>query len=149
MWFHTALAKPRTASSRTWWLPRAPARSRRDRPAARTASPSTINCCASKKSSARAQSSPAATLSGKKLSNERLPTPNAGPQKAFGFDDFGWMGLLPIHRRKRDRRRAKTDLRYSAAGVSKHRDPHLRPLRWIAGRADGQQRGWASQYRRG
>ncbi len=57
-WFRTARARPKIRSSRTWWWPPTPARSRPARPAAPTASPNTTSCCASKSAWAPRRNSP-------------------------------------------------------------------------------------------
>jgi hypothetical protein len=78
-WFRTGRVKPRTHLSLTWLSPQG---IKTDRPAARTASPNTINCCASKRISGRPRDMRAVRPFGN----------DVGP--ATGPDDSGWLGLL-------------------------------------------------------
>src|SRR5262245_42338350 len=71
--FRTARAKRKTLSSPTWPLRRALDRSRRAPLRARIASPSTTNCCGSKKSSA-----PQLVFRAKQFFPEHLNMPDAG-----------------------------------------------------------------------
>ena len=56
-WYPTVPVKPRTHSSPILWLACRPGRSRPVQPAAQTALPNTINCCASRRNSASPQNS--------------------------------------------------------------------------------------------